>query len=146
MPTRAFKSLDITVARCSRSSSSPAVSNTQWCLHILTALGSILNGLIKWTFLHMIDLLHFVHKRKIRPKSSTLILAKITDFGWLKGSFWVKLCQHKLNVTFNYLLTKFEENLYKFLRIIKERNCQEFLNPHSIYIQTLGFSCWYYTR
>ena len=41
-------------------------------------------------------------------------------FNW-KGSFSAKLCQHKL-VTYNYLLTTFEENLYKFLRIIKQTN------------------------
>ena len=82
--------------------------------------------------LHTILLSHFVHRRKTGPKSSTLILAQIRDFGWLKESFSAKLCQHKL-VTFNYPLPNFEENLYKFLRIIKERNRQSFF-IHIVYV------------
>ena len=54
-------------------------------------------------------------------------MAKITDCGWLKGSFSAKFCQHKL-ISFNCLLTKFKEKLSKFVRNIKE-----FFHPHIIF-------------
>ena len=62
---------------------------------------------------------------------------KFNPYFGLNHRFWLtemvfsaKLRQHKL-VTLNYLLPKFKENLYKFLRIIKERHCHEFSHPHS---------------
>ena len=96
-----------------------------------------------WTFqlCFMSVQMHFVHKRKIQPNNSILILVKSQILVvWLKRSFSAKFCQHKL-VTFNYVLTKFGENPYKFLGIIKEIN-QEFYHPHSI-ILCMKIWMWY---
>ena len=65
---------------------------------------------------------------------------KVQPLYWLKSQTlvdWKGLFQQNPNKLITlYLLTKFEENLYTFLGIIKERYRQSF--PHSIFVSMLS--------
>ena len=63
-----------------------------------------------------------------------------SQFWLIERVFFSKILQAQL-VTFDYLLNKFEEELYKFLSIIKERNRQSFF-IHIVFVSDVEM-VWY---